>query len=40
MANQVVNIPMAAKVESLNVAAAAAICCFERMRQSIKREAS
>ena len=39
MANQVVNIPMAGKVESLNVAAAAAICCFERMRQSIKHEA-
>ena len=34
MANQLVYIPMAGKVESLNVAAAAAICCFERLRQS------
>lgn len=33
MANQLVHIPMAGKVESLNVAAAAAICCFERLRQ-------
>ena len=33
LANQVVHIPMAGKVESLNVAAAAAICCFERLRQ-------
>ena len=34
MANQLVHIPMAGKVESLNVAAAAAICCFERLRQT------
>ena len=33
LANQLVYIPMAGKVESLNVAAAAAICCFERLRQ-------
>ncbi len=33
LANQLVHIPMAATVESLNVAAAAAICCFERLRQ-------
>ena len=33
LANQLVHIPMAGKVESLNVAAAAAICCFERLRQ-------
>ena len=33
MANQLVHIPMAGNVESLNVAAAAAICCFERLRQ-------
>ena len=33
LANQFVHIPMAANVESLNVAAAAAICCFERLRQ-------
>jgi RNA methyltransferase, TrmH family len=36
LANQLVHIPMAGKVESLNVAAAAAICCFERLRQ-VKR---
>jgi TrmH family RNA methyltransferase len=34
MANQVVQIPMAGKVESLNVAAAVAICCFEKLRQT------
>jgi TrmH family RNA methyltransferase len=34
MANQLVQIPMSGKVESLNVAAAAAICCFERQRQA------
>ena len=34
LANQLVRIPMAGKVESLNVAAAAAICCFERLRQT------
>lgn len=33
LANQLVRIPMTAGVESLNVAAAAAICCFERARQ-------
>ncbi len=33
LANQLVSIPMTAGVESLNVAAAAAICCFERARQ-------
>ena len=33
LANQLVSIPMAGAVESLNVAAAAAICCFERLRQ-------
>jgi RNA methyltransferase, TrmH family len=33
LANQFVHIPMTGKVESLNVAAAAAICCFERLRQ-------
>ena len=33
IANQLVHIPMMGKVESLNVAAAAAICCFERLRQ-------
>ncbi|HEX7951456.1 MAG TPA: RNA methyltransferase, partial [Burkholderiales bacterium] len=33
LANQLVRIPMAGEVESLNVAAAAAVCCFERLRQ-------
>lgn len=33
MANQLVQIPMAGSIESLNVAAAAAVCCFERHRQ-------
>ena len=33
LANQLVHIPMGGKIESLNVAAAAAICCFERLRQ-------
>jgi TrmH family RNA methyltransferase len=33
MATQLVKIPMAGKVESLNVVAAAAVCCFERLRQ-------
>ena len=33
LATQLVYIPMAGKVESLNVAAAAAVCCFERLRQ-------
>jgi len=34
MANQIIYIPMVGKIESLNVAAAAAICCFERLRQT------
>ena len=34
MANELVQIPMVGNVESLNVAAAAAICCFEKLRQS------
>jgi len=33
LANELVHIPMGGQVESLNVAAAAAICCFERFRQ-------
>jgi RNA methyltransferase, TrmH family len=33
LATHLVHIPMAGKIESLNVAAAAAICCFERQRQ-------
>ena len=33
LATQLVHIPMTGKVESLNVAAAAAVCCFERLRQ-------
>ena len=33
MATQLVRVPMARQVESLNVAAAAAACCFERVRQ-------
>ncbi len=33
LATQLAHIPMARNVESLNVAAAAAICCFERLRQ-------
>lgn len=36
MATQLVHIPMARGVESLNVAAAAAVCCFERVRQTRK----
>jgi TrmH family RNA methyltransferase len=36
MATQLVHIPMARGVESLNVAAAAAVCCFERLRQARK----
>jgi len=36
MADKLVHIPMAGPVESLNVAAAAAICCFERMRQTTR----
>ncbi|MGQ0577598.1 MAG: TrmH family RNA methyltransferase [Betaproteobacteria bacterium] len=34
LATHLVHIPMAGKVESLNVAAAAAVCCFERLRQT------
>ena len=34
LATTLVNIPMIAGVESLNVAAAAAVCCFERLRQT------
>ncbi len=33
LANELVHIPMGGQMESLNVAAAAAICCFERFRQ-------
>ncbi len=33
LATRLVHIPMAGKVESINVAASAAICCFERLRQ-------
>jgi len=36
LATQFVHIPMARRVESLNVAAAAAVCCFERLRQARK----
>ena len=35
-ANQLVHIPMHDGVESLNVAAAAAICCFEKRRQTLR----
>src|SRR6185295_625166 len=34
MAHQLARVPMAGPIESLNVAAAAAICCFERLRQT------
>ena len=33
MAADLVHVPMGHQVESLNVAAAAAVCCFERVRQ-------
>jgi RNA methyltransferase, TrmH family len=33
LATQLIHIPMAGKIESINVAAAAAVCCFERVRQ-------
>lgn len=33
LATRLVHIPMAGKIESLNVAASAAVCCFERLRQ-------
>jgi TrmH family RNA methyltransferase len=36
-AHHTVSIPMPGAVESLNVAAAAAVCLFERVRQSIQR---
>lgn len=36
-ANQLVHVPMADGVESLNVAAAAAICCFEKRRQGLRK---
>ncbi|HWA11940.1 MAG TPA: RNA methyltransferase [Burkholderiales bacterium] len=39
LANQRVRIPMAEGVESLNVAAAAAVCCFERQRQVLAKAA-
>lgn len=39
MARQKVTIPMPGAVESLNAAAAAAICCFERVRQMQSRKA-
>jgi len=39
LATQLVHIPMAGKVESLNVAAAAAVCCFERLRQASAKKA-
>lgn len=38
LATQLVHIPMAGIVESLNVAAAAAVCCFERLRQIHSRK--
>jgi RNA methyltransferase, TrmH family len=34
-ADTVVHIPLAADMESLNVGAAVAMCCYERMRQSV-----
>jgi TrmH family RNA methyltransferase len=34
LAAELVHVPMALEVESLNVAAAAAVCCFERVRQT------
>jgi len=37
LATQLVHIPMAGPIESINVAAAAAICCFERLRQVTAR---
>jgi len=37
LATQLVQIPMAGNVESLNVAAAAAVCCFERLRQTSRK---
>jgi TrmH family RNA methyltransferase len=36
LVSEFVQIPMAGKVESLNVSAAAAVCCFERLRQVMK----
>jgi TrmH family RNA methyltransferase len=34
LAHQLVHVPMVSQIESLNVAATAAICCFERLRQT------
>ncbi len=39
-ADRCVIIPMAAGIESLNVAAAAAVCLFEQMRQNLPRPAA
>jgi tRNA G18 (ribose-2'-O)-methylase SpoU len=36
-ANHLVHIPMDDGVESLNVAAAAAVCCFEKRRQDLRK---
>ncbi len=38
LATRLARIPMAGKMESLNVAAAAAVCCFERLRQTAERK--
>ncbi len=38
LATQLVRIPMTGKIESLNVAAAAAVCCFERLRQTAEKK--
>jgi TrmH family RNA methyltransferase len=38
LATHLVHIPMAGKIESLNVAASAAVCCFERLRQIRSRK--
>ena len=37
LANAIATIPMPGKIESLNAAAAAAICLFERVRQLAQR---
>ena len=36
LAHQIVSVPMPGNVESLNVAAAAAVCLFERVRQELE----